>query len=136
MSAEFTVPEELGTIFNRLIQSLPSDLHSDEHTLKITLVYLKIGGQRLARHWLSIRRNRWREQKLMEKHRLREIARLEAVETALEDEDNQTIDTGLGVYTTDPPGPGIELFESYAYDLFALQQVAATIEKSSSNQTP
>ena len=130
MSVEFTVPDELGTIFSRLIQSVPSELQTDEDTLRTTLVYLKIGGQRLARHWLMICRNRLREQTLMQKHRLRELARLEAVETLAEDEDCNSRDSGLVTYPADPAGPGIELFESYSYDLFALKEVSSNSEKS------
>lgn len=48
---KYTVPEEYQVQFNTLIRSLPVELQNDEEFKETVLVYLKMGGIGLARHY-------------------------------------------------------------------------------------
>ncbi len=49
MEATFTVPEELQSSFQRLLPHMAAGLRSDPEGLESILLYLKLGGERLAR---------------------------------------------------------------------------------------
>jgi predicted nicotinamide N-methyase len=48
---KYTVPEEYQTQFNTLIRSVPVELQDDDEFKETLLVYLKMGGIGLARHY-------------------------------------------------------------------------------------
>ena len=48
---KYTVPEEYQAQFNTLIRSVPVELQDDDAFKETLLVYLKIGGISLARHY-------------------------------------------------------------------------------------
>ena len=49
MESNFTIPQELQMSFQRLIPYMSPGLRSDEQGLASVLLYLKLGGERLAR---------------------------------------------------------------------------------------
>jgi hypothetical protein len=48
---KYTVPEEYQAQFNTLIRSVPVELQNDDDFKETVLVYLKMGGIGLARHY-------------------------------------------------------------------------------------
>ncbi len=49
MESNFTVPQELQMSFQRVIPYMSPGLRKDEQGLEAILLYLKLGGERLAR---------------------------------------------------------------------------------------
>lgn len=49
MTGKLKVPEMLETTFNRLLQRVPRDSRNDGRLQKSVLLFLKLGGERLAR---------------------------------------------------------------------------------------
>ncbi len=49
MADQFTVPEDYQESFRRLIPYVAAPLQSDEEVLQSLLIYLKLGGEKLAR---------------------------------------------------------------------------------------
>jgi hypothetical protein len=49
MAENFTVPEEYEIAFRRILPYLSAPLQKEQHILETLLLYLKIGGERLAR---------------------------------------------------------------------------------------
>jgi hypothetical protein len=48
---KYTVPEEYQAKFNTLIRSVPVELQNNDEFKETVLVYLKLGGISLARHY-------------------------------------------------------------------------------------
>lgn len=48
MAKEFNIPEEYVLAFNRLMRRMPVEFREDETIRKTALVYLKVGGEKLA----------------------------------------------------------------------------------------
>ena len=48
---KYTIPEEYQKQFNTLIRSVPEELQDDDDFKETLLVYLKMGGISLARHY-------------------------------------------------------------------------------------
>lgn len=49
MESNFSIPQELQMSFQRLIPYMSPGLRNDEQGLESVLLYLKLGGERLAR---------------------------------------------------------------------------------------
>lgn len=49
MESHFTIPQELQMSFQRLIPYMSPKLRNDEQNLEAVLLYLKLGGEKLAR---------------------------------------------------------------------------------------
>ena len=49
MGTQFTIPDEYHELFRRLIPYMEAPLHNDPHVLESLLIYLKLGGEKLAR---------------------------------------------------------------------------------------
>jgi len=49
MANELNIPEKLLPTFNRLIRKLPEELRENEQVRKTTLLFLQLGGEKLAR---------------------------------------------------------------------------------------
>jgi hypothetical protein len=62
MAKKLNVPDELQRSFQRLLYSIPDEMRNDALTQKIILVYLKFGGEKLARHGVEILKMRHREE--------------------------------------------------------------------------
>lgn len=54
MTNKLDIPAELQDAFQRLMKLVPAELRDNAHIQKTILVYLKFGGERLARHNIGI----------------------------------------------------------------------------------
>jgi len=48
------IPEEFQYTFKRLINLVPYKQRNDRHTQEIVLLYLKLGGEKLARQYVEV----------------------------------------------------------------------------------
>ncbi len=95
MKKKFAIPEELIGTFNRLMNLVPDELKDDANTQKTISVYLKLGGEKLARHGINIIKNRFQTEGIKD-----------VPQTVTSDEplNDKTQDT-------DPDSPDIDDFE-------------------------
>jgi len=61
MIEDLDIPEELTSTFKRVIRRIPKELKEDTEFLKNLLIYLKIGGEKLARQRIEITKKPFRE---------------------------------------------------------------------------
>jgi hypothetical protein len=54
MADNVNIPDELTETFKRLMNQIPEKLRNDSHTQQVTYLYLKLGGERLARQYVDI----------------------------------------------------------------------------------
>ncbi|MGA7144230.1 MAG: hypothetical protein WBY47_06960 [Desulfobacterales bacterium] len=54
MSDNVNIPDELTETFKRLMNQVPEKLKSDSYTQQVTQLYLKLGGEKLARQYIDI----------------------------------------------------------------------------------
>ena len=54
MTENVNIPDELLETYKRLMNQLPEKLRNDNHTHQITQLYLKLGGEKLARQYVEI----------------------------------------------------------------------------------
>ena len=57
------IPDEFRYTFKRLINLLPYNQRNDRHAQKNVLLYLKLGGEKLARQYIEILKSDFRENK-------------------------------------------------------------------------
>ena len=57
------IPDEFQYTFKRLINLLPYNQRNDRHARKIILLYLKLGGKKLARKYIEVLKSDLRENK-------------------------------------------------------------------------
>lgn len=62
MADNLNIPDELKGTFKRLMNRIPEKLRSDRHTQKIIQLYLKLGGEKLAKQHIEIIKLRVREE--------------------------------------------------------------------------
>lgn len=62
MPDNLNIPDELQGTFKRLMSRVPEKLRSDSHTQKIIQLYLKLGGEKLAKQHIDIIKLRVREE--------------------------------------------------------------------------
>lgn len=62
MAENLNIPEELQGTFKRLMYRVPEKLRRDPHTQKIIQLYLKMGGEKLAKQHIEIIKLRVREE--------------------------------------------------------------------------
>lgn len=62
MAENLNIPDELLGTFKRLMNRVPEKLRSDSHTQKIIQIYLKLGGEKLAKQHIKIIKLRVREE--------------------------------------------------------------------------
>ena len=48
MPSDLKIPEEYKTAFNRLMRKMPAEAREDETIRRTALIYLKVGGEKLA----------------------------------------------------------------------------------------
>ena len=63
MAKNLNIPDELQGTFKRLMYRVPEKLRSDSHTQKIIQLYLKLGGEKLAKQHIETIKLRVREEK-------------------------------------------------------------------------
>jgi len=54
MIEDFQVPDEFFGAFRRLVRRMPLELQRDEAFLQSLVMYLKLGGEKLARHRIEV----------------------------------------------------------------------------------
>ena len=59
MKKSFYIEEDLQPTFHHLLNRLPEPLRDDVTTQKLILVYLKLGGEKLAHHGIEIIKKRF-----------------------------------------------------------------------------
>lgn len=62
MAGNVNIPDELIQTLERLMNQVPEKLRNDSHTQQVTYLYLKLGGERLARQYIDIIRLTVREE--------------------------------------------------------------------------
>lgn len=62
MAENLNIPDELQGTFKRLMNRVPVRLRSDSHTRHIIQLYLKLGGEKLAKQHIEIIKLRVREE--------------------------------------------------------------------------
>lgn len=67
MADNLNIPDELQGTFKRLIYRVPEKLRFDSHTHKTLQLYLKLGGEKLAKQYIEIIKLRIREEERRKK---------------------------------------------------------------------
>jgi hypothetical protein len=67
MTENLNIPDELQGTFKRLMYRVPEKLRSDSHTQRIIQLYLKMGGEKLAKQQIEIIKLRVREEERQNK---------------------------------------------------------------------
>lgn len=67
MAENLNIPDELQGTFKRLMYRVPEKLRRDPHTQKIIQLYLKMGGEKLAKQHIEIIKLRVREEERQKK---------------------------------------------------------------------
>ncbi|MCG6972663.1 MAG: hypothetical protein LJE66_05930 [Desulfobacterales bacterium] len=62
MAYNVNIPDELTETFRRLMNQIPEKLRNDSHTQQVAYLYLKLGGERLARQYIDIMKLTVREE--------------------------------------------------------------------------
>jgi hypothetical protein len=62
MADNVNIPDELIVTFNRLMNQVPEKLRNDNHTQQVIQLYLKMGGEKLARQYIEIVKRNVREE--------------------------------------------------------------------------
>ena len=70
MSEKMIIPDEFQGSIRRLLNRIPSEQRDDETLLSTLLVYLKLGGEKLARHYIEISKKVFPDQVILIKRQL------------------------------------------------------------------
>jgi len=73
MAKRVNIPDELQGPFQKLMQLVPERLQNDIDTQNIILVYLKAGGEKMARHGIEIIKMRFLEEIQQENEELSDL---------------------------------------------------------------
>lgn len=94
MIDKFNVPEEHQTAFRRMLRILPDGFREDETKMQALLVYLKLGGEKLARQRLEIAKRAFQREFVLFK-------RVPGEDRPDDDEEDDDIDGVDGAATKD-----------------------------------
>ena len=72
MSVKVIIPDEYQGSVRRLLSRIPSEQRDDETLQAALLIYLKLGGEKLARHYIEISKKVFPDQMVLIKRQLRE----------------------------------------------------------------
>jgi hypothetical protein len=72
MSEKLIIPDEYQGSIRRLLSRIPSEQRDDETIQASLLIYLKLGGEKLARHYIEISKKVFPDQMVLIKRQLRE----------------------------------------------------------------
>ena len=67
MAENLNIPDELQGTFKRLMNRVPEKLRIDSHVQKIIQLYLKLGGEKLAKQHIEIIKLRVQEEERQKK---------------------------------------------------------------------
>ncbi len=65
MSEKMIIPDEFQGSIRRLLNRIPSEQRDDETLQAALLVYLKLGGEKLARHYIEISKKTFPDQMVL-----------------------------------------------------------------------
>jgi hypothetical protein len=65
MSEKMIIPDEFQGSIRRLLNRMPSEQRDDETLQAALLVYLKLGGEKLARHYIETSRKTFPDQMVL-----------------------------------------------------------------------
>ncbi len=65
MSEKMIIPEEFIGSIRRLLNRIPSEQRDDETLQAALLVYLKLGGEKLARHYIEVSKKTFPDQMVL-----------------------------------------------------------------------
>lgn len=92
MDTNFTVPNEYQESFQRLLPHMVAGLRNDPHGLEAIYLYLKLGGEKLARIAIDAYNQTHRlKNAQMQKLRLEEALMAEQLDEAEENEDDEDV---------------------------------------------
>jgi hypothetical protein len=83
MFEKVEVPKDLIGSFRRVVRRIPVDLKKDEVLLETVLVYLKLGGEKLARQAVESAKQSYELEVVQRKKKAREEALIRAAEARL-----------------------------------------------------
>ena len=86
MREAFEVPEAYQAAFRRLRRRMPADLQADPAVMETALLYLKMGGEKVAAHRLALFRKQFESECKLFKRRL--------VDESVDDEDTDGDEDG------------------------------------------
>jgi hypothetical protein len=92
MTENLIVPDDLVGSFKRLLSRVPADQRDDETLQQTLLMYLKLGGEKLARQRLEIFKKVFPEQMILIKRQLREGVDDEEMDGEGSDDDDRDDD--------------------------------------------
>ncbi len=88
MAKKIDIPKDLERSYKKMMQIVPAELCNDENVRSCLLVYLKLGGEKLARQSIEITKKRFAEEFNIIKRYLRVEADQKVVdEDKLENDD-------------------------------------------------
>jgi hypothetical protein len=67
MAENLNIPDSLQGTFKRLMNRVPEKVRIDSHIQKIVQLYLKLGGEKLAKQYIEIIKLRVREEERQKK---------------------------------------------------------------------
>ena len=70
MSEKMIIPDEFQGSIRRLLNRIPSEQRDDEKLQATLLVYLKLGGEKLARHYIEITKKVFPDQMVLIKKQI------------------------------------------------------------------
>jgi hypothetical protein len=72
MSEKIIIPDEFQGSVRRLLNRIPSEQRDDETLQAALLVYLKLGGEKLARHYIEVSKKTFPDQTVLVKKQFRD----------------------------------------------------------------
>ncbi len=72
MSEKMIIPDEFQGSIRRLLNRVPSEQRDDETLQAALLVYLKLGGEKLARHYIEVSKKTFPDQTVLVKKQFRD----------------------------------------------------------------
>jgi hypothetical protein len=92
MIDDFQVPDEYFGGFRHLVRRMPVELQTNETFLQTLLLYLKLGGEKLASHRIEIEKAEFETELALVKRRPSEQSRGDASDVSDQDSDDQDSD--------------------------------------------
>lgn len=107
MSDNFVIPDEFQGSIRRLLSRIPPDARNDERLQASLLVYLKLGGEKLARHYLETSRKEFPDQMVLIKKQLHDGVDEEESDENQMDENDTDDDFPSDFSKSDPDDPDL-----------------------------
>lgn len=107
MDQSFSLPQELQTSFQRIMPYMSARLRNDQQSIEAIALYLKLGGERLARIAIDAYNQTHRLQDAADqKLRLEETLLAKQMENENDDDEDEEEDAGNTTENDDPDNDG------------------------------